>query len=163
MANSNYYIPSGGVREIDYDLNEKAWYIVQSTEKSNEKEIPLLKLITNLRGIAMKNCTILSNLGKYDNYSREIIEIIKICSSLKRRYIKIDMLCRDLFSTAEIDTIDYVMYIYNQWENNEQLDYPLFMSQDITDTLPKLQKERLRFERDIIKCYKVITKLEPKN
>ena len=73
------------------------------------------------------------------------------------------MLCRDLFSTAEIDTIDYVMYIYNQWENNEQLDYPLFMSQDITDTLPKLQKELLRFERDIIKCYKVITKLEPKN
>lgn len=33
------------------------------TEKSNDKEIPLLKLITDLRGIVIKDTTILSNLG----------------------------------------------------------------------------------------------------
>ena len=34
------------------------------TEKSNDKEIPLLKLITDLRGIVViKDTTILSNLG----------------------------------------------------------------------------------------------------
>ena len=34
------------------------------TEKSNDKEIPLLKLITDLRGIVLiKDTTILSNLG----------------------------------------------------------------------------------------------------
>ena len=51
------------------------------TEKSNDKEIPLLKLITDLRGIVIKDTTILSNLGRYDNYSRKIIEIIK-CAHL---------------------------------------------------------------------------------
>ena len=33
------------------------------TEKSNDKEIPLLKLIIDLRGIVIKDTTILSNLG----------------------------------------------------------------------------------------------------
>ena len=81
---NNYYIPSGGVGEIDYNLKEKAWYIVQLTEKSNDKETPLLKLITDLSRIVIKDTTNFSNLGRYDNYSRERIEIIKICSSLKR-------------------------------------------------------------------------------
>lgn len=101
MTNNIYYIPSGDIGEIDYDLNEKAWYIAQLTEKSNHKEIPLLKSITDLRGIVTKDTTILSNLGRYDNYAREITEAIKICSLLKRRYIKIDRLSEDLFSTAK--------------------------------------------------------------
>ena len=37
------------------------------TEKSNDKEIPLLKLITDLRGIVIKDTTILSNLGNMTN------------------------------------------------------------------------------------------------
>lgn len=101
MTNNIYYIPSGDIGEIDYDLNEKAWYIALLTEKSNHKEIPLLKSITDLRGIVTKDTTILSNLGRYDNYAREITEAIKICSLLKRRYIKIDRLSEDLFSTAK--------------------------------------------------------------
>ena len=132
------------------------------TEKSNDKEIPLLKLTTDLSGIVIKDTTILSNLGRYDNYSRKIIEIIKMCSSLKCRHIKIDKLSGGLFSTAEIGTIDYVMYIYNQWENNKQLNYLLFMSRYITDTLLKLQKQLLKFKRDT-KFYNVIRKLAPKN
>lgn len=50
------------------------------------------------------------------------------------------------------------MYIYNQWGNNKQLDYPFFMSRHITDTLPKIQKELLRFKIDTIRFYKVIIK-----
>ena len=85
-----------------------------------------------------------------------------MCSSLKCRHIKIDKLSGGLFSRAEIDTIDYVMYIYNQWENNKQLNYLLFMSRYITDTLLKLQKQLLKFKR-YIKFYNVIRKLAPKN
>ena len=52
--------------------------------------------------------------------------------------------------------------VYRQHVNNELLDYPIYLSSEIKETLPKHHKNLLTFKRIIIKFYKTIKRLTPK-
>ena len=54
MSNQEIYIPSSAIGEIEYDLEEKVWYAIQSTEFNENKVILFLKLIVDLRGVIIK-------------------------------------------------------------------------------------------------------------
>ena len=40
MPNQVSYIPSGSIGEIEYNIEEKPWYAIQSTEFNKNKVIP---------------------------------------------------------------------------------------------------------------------------
>lgn len=40
MSNQELYITSGGIGEIECDIEEKSWYAIQSTEFNKNKVIP---------------------------------------------------------------------------------------------------------------------------
>ena len=69
MSNQEIYIPSSAIGEIEYDLEEKVWYAIQSTEFNENKVILFLKLIVDLRGVIIKYLKNQARLQRYTNYS----------------------------------------------------------------------------------------------
>ena len=45
MSNLKLDIPSGGIGEVEYDYEEKAWYQSEGTKLNNDKAIPIFCLL----------------------------------------------------------------------------------------------------------------------
>ena len=71
----------------------------------------------------------------------------KITSLLNFSFEKIVSLTEDLFCTRDIETNDQCIEVYQQYVNNEQLDFFIAESADIKWTLDLLKTELLNFEK----------------
>ena len=63
-----------------------------------------------------------------------------------------------MFSTGNIQTIDYCLEVYRQYNSNEALDSFLWNIWEIERTLSLLQPELLKFKNDTIKSFTQIKK-----
>lgn len=77
MSNQELYITSGGIGEIECDIEEKSWYAIQSTEFNENKVIIFLKLLVDLRGALIKYLKNQTWNGSYTNYLIKAKETIK--------------------------------------------------------------------------------------
>ena len=76
-----------------------------------------------------------------------ISDFNKITSLLILFFEKIVSLSEDLFCTRDIETSDQCIEVYQQYVNNEQLDFFIAESRDIKWTLDVLKIELLNFEK----------------
>ena len=89
-------------------------------------------------------------------------EISKQGNGIAKSCVLIEDYTEALFCTGEIHTIRYCLDVYRQYLNNEPFDYPIFLSSEIKETLPKLHTELVIFKKKITKFCKQIKKLTPK-
>ena len=114
MSNQAFYIPSGGIGEIEYDT-EKA------TRFNEDKAVPFLKFTTDLID-TLSRYRNQTRLGRYERYPQLAKEILETASGLANSYLKIKDYSEDLFCTGDIPTIDYCLEVYRQYLNNEPFD-----------------------------------------
>ena len=147
MSNQRFRIPSGGIGEIEYDIERKHWFKIEASKFNEDKAIPFLKLINNLLGAFSKYYRNQSRNGRYEYFAGLAQEILKTANG-KKEYTD------DLFYTSDIHTIDYRLEDYRQFLDKEPFDYPTFLSIEIKEALPKLHKSLLMFKKRITKFYK---------
>ena len=75
-----------------------------------------------------------------------MLDVAKRSTYFIRSFIKIKSLTEDLFCTGEIETLDYCMEVYQQFINEEELDFFISDSQELKLALTKLREELLNFE-----------------
>ena len=63
-----------------------------------------------------------------------------------------------MFSTGNIQTIDYCLEVYRQYTIGEALHYFLWNAWEIERTLSLFQLELLKFAKDTIKFFRQIKK-----
>ena len=90
MPNQLDYIPTGGIGEIEYDLEEKGWYAIQSSKYNENKVIPYLKLLIDLGDTLIKCLKNQRRQERYTNYLPRAIRTIKLCSGLTKSSIEIE-------------------------------------------------------------------------
>ena len=83
---------------------------------------------------------------------------MKAANRLSCSFIKIKNLSDDMFSTGNIQTIDYCLEVYRQYTSGEVLDSFLWNAWEIERTLSLLQPELLKFKKDTIKFFRQIKK-----
>ena len=121
-----------------------------------------MKFIIDFIGALSKYYRNQTKNSRYKRYPELAQEILETTSGLANNYLKIKKYAEDLFCTGDIYTIDYYLEDYRQHINNEPLDYPICLSSEIKETLPKHHKNFLTFKRRIIKFTKKTKKLTPK-
>ena len=92
-------------------------------------------------------------------------EILKKSNGLAKSYALIKDYTEELFCTGDIHTISYCLEVYRQYFNNKPLDYPIFLSNEIKETLPKAKlhtgllilKKNKKFYKQIEKLLKNLT------
>ena len=114
MSNQAFYIPSGGIGEIEYDTEE-------ATRFNEDKAVPFLKFITDLID-TLSRYRNQTRLGRYERYPQLAKEILETASGLANSYLKIKDYSEDLFCTGDIPAIDYCLEVYRQYLNNEPFD-----------------------------------------
>ena len=83
---------------------------------------------------------------------------MKAANRLSCSFIKIKNSSDDMFSTGNIQTIDYCLEVYRQYTNGEALDSFLWNAWEIERTLSLLQPELLKFKKDTNKFLRQIKK-----
>ena len=83
---------------------------------------------------------------------------MKAANRLSCSFIKIKNLSDDMFSTGNIQTIDYCLEVYRQYTNGEALDSFLWNAWEIERTLSLLQPELLKFKKGTNKFLRQIKK-----
>ena len=75
-----------------------------------------------------------------------MFDVAKRSTYFIRSFIKTQSLTEDLFCTGEIETLDYCMEVYQQFINEEELDFFISDSQELKLALTKLRDKPLNFE-----------------
>ena len=114
MSNQAFYIPSGGIGEIEYDTEE-------ATRFNEDQAVPFLKFITDLID-TLSRYRNQTRLGRYERYPQLAKEILETASGLANSYLKIKDYSEELFCTGDIPAIDYCLEVYRQYLNNEPFD-----------------------------------------
>ena len=114
MSNQAFYIPSGGIGEIEYDTEE-------ATRFNEDKAVPFLKFTTDLID-TLSRYRNQTRLGRYERYPQLAKEILETASGLANSYLKIKDYSEELFCTGDIPAIDYCLEVYRQYLNNEPFD-----------------------------------------
>ena len=112
MSDQTTYIPFGSIGEIEFVVRRKEWYKFDATEFNADKTIPFIKLLIDLVGAGAKYYQNQTRLERYENYPRLAKGIIKIATRLSCSFIKIKNLSDEMFSTGDIETIDYYLEVY---------------------------------------------------
>ena len=119
MNNQIEYIPSGGVGEIYLDMIDGHWYMCESTKYAKEKVLPFFKFLYDLLGVRARDRT-------NNNSLTRILQVIKTTTEIIKGFNRIRSLTDDLFCTGDIQTIDYVLEVYKQYETMKTLT-PFFI------------------------------------
>ena len=122
MSDQTTYIPFGGIGEIEFVVRRKDWYKCDATEFNVDKTIPFIRLLIDLVCAGAKYYQNQTRLGRHKNYPRLVIDIMKTATRLSRSFFKIKKLTDDMFSTGDIQTIDYCLEVYRQYTSGEVLD-----------------------------------------
>ena len=159
MSNQSTSIPSGGIRETEFISEEKNWYKTEAARFNEDKAIPFMKLLTDLVGVISKYHRNQRKMERYENYQPLAVDILKTASKLACSFKKNKELTDDLFSTGDIQTIDYCIEVYRQHRSGEQFDYFLWNASEIKRTLSRLHPEMIKFKKNIMKFCRQTKKL----
>ena len=151
MSDQTTYISFSGIGEIEFVVRRKDWYKCDGTEFNADKTIPFIKLLIDLVGAGAKYYQNQRRLERYENYPRFPKDIMKTAARLSCSFIKIKILSDDMFSTGDIQTIDYCLEAYRQYTSGEAFDSFLWNAWEIERTLSLLQPELVKFKKDSIK------------
>ena len=119
-------------------------------------------MLIDLRGALIKYLKNQRKQEKCTKYPPRAIRTIKLCLGLTKSYIEIRRYSENFFCTAEIQTIPYCLYVYKQHINREPIEYPLFVLTEISENLPKVEKALSDFKAQIIRFYKLLKEMLPK-
>ena len=155
MNNQIEYIPSGGIGEMYLDRLDKHWYRCESTEYTNEKIILFFKFLYDFFGVRGRYQTNPIRLRRNEEIPRTIVKVVKTASKLIEGFNRIQGLADDLFCTGDIQTVDYVLELYEQYVRNEDFNPFLYNSFEINLTLKILKSE-------LEKIYKNLEKFTPR-
>ena len=144
MNNHHVFIPSHGLGEIYLDLSNMHWHNHNSSYFNLEKEIPFFKLLLNMASLRMR-CYTRLNVNRLF-LPQIILDAGKRSTYLIQSFIKIKSLCKDLFCTGDIETLDYCMEVYGQFINRELLDFFISDNWELRLPLTKLRDELFHFE-----------------
>ena len=145
MSDHRLHIPSGGTGEIEFDND---WFQTENTEIYMDKAIPLFHLISNL-------------VSLIENYPETANEFIKTATNLAKSYAKVKKLSDDMICAFNDALIDDCMQVYNLYLNKKRLNKYLhiLVNVEIMDIFPKIDKNLLKFKREIIILYSIVKKL----
>ena len=158
MSDQRLYIPSGGIGEIEFDND---WFQTENTEIYMDQTIPLFHLISNLMSLIERYHRNLARIGRYENYPETGNEFIKMASNLAKSYAKVKKLSDDMICAFNDALIDDCMQVYNLYLNKKRLNKYLhiLVNVEIMDIFPKIDKNLLKFKREIIILYSIVKKL----
>ena len=163
MSDQPNYIPFVGIGEIEFDVRRKDWYKYDAAEFNEDKAIPFIKLLIDLVGAGAKYYQNQKRIGSYKNYPQLAKDILKTATRLILSFIKLKNLSDNIFSTVNIQTIDYCLEEYRQYTSGEAFDPFLWNVWEIGRTLSLLQLKLLKFKKETIKLFRYIKKLIHKN
>ena len=83
MSNQRFRIPSGGIGEIEYNIERKHWFKIEASKFNKDKAIPFLKLINDLVGAFSKYYRNQSRNGRYEYFAGLAQEILKTANGKK--------------------------------------------------------------------------------
>ena len=106
MSNQAFYILSGGVGKIEYDLDENNWFTTEARIFNEDIEIYFLKLIIDPIGTLSKYYRNQTRNSWYARYPELAQEILETASGLANNYLKIKIYTEVLFCTGDIQFID---------------------------------------------------------
>ena len=158
MTDQRLYIPSGGIGQIEFDND---WFQTENTEIYMDKTIPLFHLISNLMSLIERCHRNLARIGRYENYPETANEFIKTATTLAKSYAKVKKLSDDMICAFNDALIDDCMQVYNLYLNKKRLNKYLhiLVNVEIMDIFPKIDKNLLKFKREIIILYSIVKKL----
>ena len=158
MSDQRLYIPSGGIGEIEFDND---WFQTENTEIYMDHTIPLFHLISNLMSLIEGYHRNLARIGRYENYPETANEFIKTATTLAKSYAKVKKLSDDMICAFNDALIDDCMQVYNLYLNKKRLNKYLhiLVNVEIMDIFPKIDKNLLKFKREIIILYSIVKKL----
>ena len=158
MTDQRLYIPSGGIGQIEFDND---WFQTENTEIYMDQTIPLFHLISNLMSLIERYHRNLARIGRYENYPETGNEFIKMASNLAKSYAKVKKLSDDMICAFNDALIDDCMQVYNLYLNKKRLNKYLhiLVNVEIMDIFPKIDKNLLKFKREIIILYSIVKKL----
>ena len=116
MNNQIEYIPSGGVGEIYLDMIDGHWYMCESTKYAKEKVLPFCKFLYDLLGVRARDRTNNNSLTRNELVPQRILQVIETTTEIIKGFNRIRSLTDDLFCTGDIQTIDYALEVYKQYE-----------------------------------------------
>ena len=117
------FIPSHGIGEAYIDLSNMHWYMYDSSFFNLKKKIRFFKLLLDIGSLYM-GCHLRLNVRETDIFRRILMtDFRKKSTYLLQSFMKIESLSEDLFCTGDIQTLDYCMEVYKQFDNNETLDF----------------------------------------
>ena len=158
--NNRLFIPFSGIGKIYLDVCDMYWYMHNSTKFSDLKEIQFFKLLLDIASLRLRyyaqlngNCIFVLQMLK---------DIGRISTYFIKSFITIKSLSKDLFSTGDIETLDYCMEVYRQWENREPFDFFIADKWEIRDALWKMQGELLNFRSYLERLFTLLYSLFPK-
>ena len=158
MSDQRLYIPSGGIGEIEFDND---WFQTENTEIYMDQTIPLFHLISNLMSLIERCHRNLARIGRYENYPETANEFIKTATTLAKSYAKVKKLSDDMICAFNDALIDDCMQVCNLYLNKKRLNKYLhiLVNVEIMDIFPKIDKNLLKFKREIIILYSIVKKL----
>ena len=126
MNNEIEYIPSGSVGEIYLDMIDEHWYMCESTKYAKEKVLPFFKFLYDLLGVRVRDRANNNSLTRNELVPQRILQVIKTTTEIIKGFNKLRSLTDDLFCTGDIQTIDYAIEGYKQYETMKTLT-PFFI------------------------------------
>ena len=159
MTDQRLYIPSGCIGQIEFDND---WFQTENTEIYMDQTIPLFHLISNLMSLIERYHRNLARIGRYENYPETANEFIKTATTLAKSYAKVKKLSDDMICAFNDALIDDCMQVYNLYLNKKRLNKYLhiLVNVEIMDIFPKIDKNLLKFKREIIIIlYSIVKKL----
>ena len=91
-----------------------------------------------------------------------ILDVGKRNTYLIQSFIKIKSLCKDLFCTGDIETLDYCMEVYRQFINRELFDFFIIDKWELKLALAKLRDELFHFEFCLRRLFTLLYSFFPK-
>ena len=151
--NNLVFIPSHGIGELYLDVGNMHWYMHNSSLFNFQKEIPFFKLILDMASLRMRYYLRLN--GNCLFVPQTLLDIGRISTYLFKSFITIKSLTGDLFSTGDIETLDYCMEVYRQFVSHEPLDFFIRDQQEIRLALNKMQGELFNFSSPLQRLFTV--------
>ena len=91
-----------------------------------------------------------------------MLDLGRVSTLLVKSFIKIRSLSKDLFCTADIETLDYCMETYRHYVNKEPIDHNIFMKWELLLALRKMKDELFNFSFYLQALFSLFYQLFPK-
>ena len=149
--NINFLSHWGSFGEIKYDLETEEWIELSSTFLNEKTYLPLLKLLAEIKKQNFKR--ILQRGHAQFIRSPPIVRKVKIEKLHFFLLFWIEKKASQLFCMGNIENINQAIDIYETYNKNIPLEWPICTSTDILRTLLKLKTNLEKFEKYLLSTF----------